>query len=215
MIGRTRCRTQGVTLIELMVGLTVSMIVVLAMLQVFKTTMHTTVSAGQGASTDRQRLSGLFASQKILLGAGFGIDNPSFGNDLVVLSDATLANEVTGTPVSTLPASGNAIIWGDKSTGAYACTGLYAPAAGGLYRLKTTSCTSAKDAQTLAWDYSVLIDDSHAVQISVSKASDANGCRSFGITGAGGLWVKLTTTNSTEASSETSTSACLINFPTS
>ena len=214
MTTKSPARQSGVTLVELMVGLVVSMIVVLAMLAVYKTTAKVSADAGQGATTDRQRLSGFFAAQKILLGAGYGIDTPSFGNELVVLAGATLSDSgnISGTKAS-LPADGNALIWGTKLDGTYKCQGLYAPRDGGLIRLQETSCSSAANYATIAWTTITLIEDTRSVQIS---AKTATGCKSFGLAGEGGLWTTLSTTNSIEGSNAAvSTSTCLINFPVS
>lgn len=208
----------GVTLIELMIGLTVSMVVVLGMLSVFKTATLATATAGTDATTDRQRLAGLFGAQKMLQGAGFGIDAASFGKDLVVLSGATLADgSLTGTPVAKPPASGNAIVWGSKVSGTYKCYGLYAPTnptktTGALIRLPEADCTDAAAFADIAWSSPpILVEDTRAVQINLQ--GDSSECQVFGITGQGSLWAVLTTKNSVEGSNaDVSTSTCLVGF---
>lgn len=201
-----------------MVGLTISMIVVLGMLAVFKTTTLASATTGKAATTDRQRLSGLFTAQKVLQGAGFGIDAASFGRDLIVLSGATLSDTgaLTGTPVASLPASGNAIVWGSKVSGTYKCQGLYAPTnptstTGALIRLPEVDCANAAAYAGVAWaSPSMLIEDDRGVGISVRTAT---ACQVFGITGGGGLWAVLTTRNSIEGSNgDVSSSACLVGF---
>lgn len=212
-------RERGVTLIELMVGLTVSLIIVLAMLAVFKTTAFASANAGRSASTDKQRLSGLYAAQKLLVGAGYGIDTPAAGTDLVLLSGAALSNdnkELTGTSAALGGAGINAIVWGAKADLAnYKCQGLYAPATGGLVRLTEVACTNAAAYASLTWTPVQLVDDSrseHKVQIAAAIAT--SGCQSFGIAGSGGVTVTLQTTNSIDgANKSVATTACLLNFP--
>ena len=201
-----------------MVGLTISMISILSMLAVFKTTLKATGDSARGAMTDGQRLAALFAAQTLLQEAGYGIDTAKFATDIIVLSGATLdasTKKLTGTQVSTLPASGNAVIWQSKPASANICNGLYAPAAGGLRRLTATSCTAATDLSNIAWTASILVSDidAHPVTIALTKTTGTSGCQSFGIGGTGGMWAKLTTANSTDL--ETTATTCLSNFPVS
>ena len=210
-------RQHGVTLIELMIGLTVSMIVVLGMLAVFKTTTFAAANAGRAASTDRMRLSGFYTAQKILVGAGYGIDVPTMDTDLILLSNATLGDDkkLTGTPAAVGGSGINAVLWGAKSDLThYTCQGLYAPATGGLIRLAEVSCTSSATYASLVWTPISLIDDRRAdykVQMSATKPS--GGCQSFGIAGSGSVAVTLETVNSIEGTNRSvATTACLLNF---
>jgi hypothetical protein len=206
-----------------MVGMVISMIVILAMLTVYKTTLQKTGEAGRGASTDGQRLAALFTSQTLLQGAGFGIASAVFGTDLVVLSGANLGapgTQITGSLVGALPATGNAIIWGalipptPTSTPTYVCSGLYAPASGGLIRLPTVRCTGASASwNSIAWDQNILVrddtsDSDRTFKIDVTQAT---ACKTFGIGGSGGLLVRLSTQNSFSSTPATGTT-CLTNF---
>jgi prepilin-type N-terminal cleavage/methylation domain-containing protein len=217
MNSRLRFRQCGFTLIELMVGLTISLVIVLAMLALFKTTAFASATAGRDASTDRQRLSGLYAAQKLLVGAGYGIDVPAVGTDLIVLAGATLDTDkkLTGTPAPLGSANINAVIWGAKlNLTNYRCQGLYAPANGGLVRLAETDCVNAAAFSSITWSPTPLIDDSradHKVQIVAANATV--GCQSFGITGSGKVAITLDTANSIEGTNKSvATTACLLNF---
>lgn len=203
---------RGMTLISLMIGLTISMIVILGLLAVYKTTIGVTVRAGHGASTDGQRLSALLSSQTLLVEAGFGIEGAAFGRDLVVLTGANLAGngQLTGTAGTAASIRGNAIVWGAKVGDEYKCSGFYAPPDGGLVRLTAVTCTQASNWGSLTWVATPVIDDTRSVWIDLSTATETGGCKSFGIGGSGKLWVKLTTKNSTDL--DVAASTCLTNF---
>lgn len=209
-------RQNGISLISLMIGLAISMIVILGMLAVYKTTIKVTATAGRGATTDGQRLSALFASQTLLQEAGFGINGAALGSDLLVLTGAALGadNKLTGASAGTAaPLAGNAIVWGTKAGADYKCNGLYAPAAGGLVRLPAVTCAQASSWASVVWTPVVVVTDTRVVAITLSPAAARGGCKSFGIAGAGKLWVKLATKNSTELDAAAST--CLTNFSAS
>jgi hypothetical protein len=218
---KNRTRQHGATLIATMVGLVISMVVILAMLTVYKTTTRVTGEAGRSAATDGQRLAGLFAAQTLLQGAGYGITTAKFGTDLIVLSGAAMSGvELTGTLVSASPTNGNAIVWGGVTAGTgYMCSGLYAPAAGGLIRLPATACASAESWDTVAWQQIPLVTEQRlreqdktadrAVSIQVRSGST---CQPFGITGSGNLQVVLQTYNSTTTGLPVTATTCLSNF---
>lgn len=206
---------RGMTLISLMIGLTISMIVILGLLAVYKTTIGVTVRAGHGASTDGQRLSALLSSQTLLVEAGFGIEGAALGRDLIVLTGANLAGngQLTGTAGTAASIRGNAIVWGAKVGDEYKCSGFYAPPDGGLVRLTAVTCTQASNWGSLTWVATPVIDDTLVVVINLDKVDKVNepeGCKSFGISGSGNLWVKLKTQNSTGL--DVAASTCLTNF---
>lgn len=206
-------RQRGVNLIELMVGMTISLIVVLAMLAIFKVTVFATANAGKAAAKDRERLSGFFTAQKLLTGAGYGIDAPAFGKDLVLLTGATLTSGQLSGSSAILGASNiNAIVWGANVDGTqYKCQGLYAPSTGGLVRLSETACVDATKYSQLTWGSIKLIEDTRAVTITAGRVTE---CQSFGIAGSGWLSINLATTNSIDSTSgAVSSPACLLNFP--
>jgi len=206
---------RGVSLISLMVGMVISLIVILGMLAVYKTTIGVTVQAGQGATTDGQRLSALLSAQTVLQGAGYGIDGAALGKDLVVLAGAGLdgGKTLTGASAGTAaPLEGNAIVWGTKidADGSYECSGFYAPATGGLVRLPAVACNSAGNWNSVGWSPIPVVEDTRVVTISLGLVTAAEGCKSFGIGGAGRFWVRLQTTNSTDTDATATT--CLSNF---
>ena len=206
---------RGVSLISLMIGLVISMLGILAMLAVYKTTVKQAAFAGQGATTDGQRMAALFSAQTLLQEAGYGVDKAAYGTDLVVISAATLnGGSLGGTAQTALPATGTAVVWGSKTATTYMCQGLYATATGGFVRLPAVACTAATEWNTLKWSPVDLVADTKAEQgfsVQVQKSSAAAGCKTFGITGGGALLAVLNTTNSTSLAATGTT--CLTNFP--
>lgn len=71
---------QGVTLIEILIALVLSIVIVLAMLRAFVTTGKVTAEASLGAQADSSMMLGLIATDRILQGIGFG-DVSSYGTN--------------------------------------------------------------------------------------------------------------------------------------
>lgn len=134
---------RGFTLVSLMVGLVISMLVILAMLSLFRVVLHFTFDQSSGmqptAAQDRQATTGLLTVQNQLQSAGFGIASAASNTNFAVVSGAALAstNKVTGTAV-TLPTTAttyaNAIFWESNptqttATTAWTCQGLISSSA--------------------------------------------------------------------------------------
>jgi len=213
-------RQQGISLISLMIGLLLSMLVVLAMLSVYKSTLRVTVDAGQGAQLSGQLSTGLLAAQKKLQGAGFLIDSASYGNEIVVLSDTTLSNNrLSGTVQSSLPGSGNAVVWREQNT----CYGLVFTNQI-LYFLSTTNaCSNASTAATsVAWTSTFKLVGSAGGdnRIAIEMVATAGDCKPFGVTDSAGALTIGLTANYLDSSGSLDTSrpsmpstVCLPNFP--
>lgn len=215
----------GASLISLMVGLVISMVVVVSLLGVYKTTTRTTLSSKEDSATDSMRMSSILGAQIKLQGAGYGITGPAQGTDMVFLSGAAYNSataKVTGTVVGNA-VTGNAVIWGENTGAGYTCQGLLAPAAGGLTRLPPVACANAAAWAAVSWS-PVVLDDSPRSVTTITRVDTAN-CSAYGIVGKGSVTVQLSTqtkrlnynqTNntSTEAATKTSESTvCLVNFP--
>lgn len=71
---------RGFTLIEILIALTLSIIIILAMLRAFVTTGKVTAEASVGAQVDSNMMLGLIAADRILQGIGFG-DAASYGTN--------------------------------------------------------------------------------------------------------------------------------------
>ena len=84
---------RGFTLVELMVGILVSMVVVLGMVGVYRTVARNAAEVAIGTKIDSQVFSAMLAVDRILQGAGFGLPvgvTPSLGSTFSVTSDSVI-----------------------------------------------------------------------------------------------------------------------------
>lgn len=211
-VNTTRRHLQrGVSLISLMVGLIISLIVVLGMLAVYKTTIHIAVTSGQDAKHDGELASGLLAAQMQLQGAGFQIENATYGTHLQVLSGAALpqgGGAISGTNMAA-GAEGNAVVWASVALdGSMHCGALLPAGDSGGLAYSSTACANAASWSSTNWPApSVLVSKGH-IQI----IAQTTPCKPFGIEkGDGGAQVTFSTLNSNAA--VTTSSVCLANFP--
>ena len=201
---------RGLSLVGLLVGLLVSMIVILGMLAIYRSTVQVSVRAGEDAAQSNQKVSGLLRADKYLQSAGFGLVEPEYGGEsLYLISGASLSGGVGGTLSGTpetpsgtpLQATGNAIIWyreddadlnGAIDNSEKICEGLLARANGndfdGLLRLLPESnCGGADTWNSIDWTASILVsapllENYPAMLIQVTEAEDsADACQPFGI----------------------------------
>lgn len=66
-------RIRGFTLVELMIGMIVSMIIVLGMVGIYRSVAHNAAEVSLGTKIDNQVFTGMLAVDRILQGAGFGL----------------------------------------------------------------------------------------------------------------------------------------------
>ena len=206
---------RGMTLVSLMVGTALSLLVVAAMLLVFRSVVRTTVQARQGAGLDAQRTSALLAAGAWMQEAGFGVADARAGQQLLVLSNARLQDgRLAGDVASGAPRGGNALVWEARVEGVLQCRGLYAPAAGGLQRLGPVPCADGVAAawSTLAWSPAVVADaEGAAALFELELLGEAGACGPFGIpSGQGRARVQLRMASS--AGVDLRESQCLFNL---
>lgn len=211
---------RGVTLVSMMVGITISMIVTVGMLMVFKNVASTTLAARESASADSKYISSTLTASLALQEAGYGITSPQPGVQLIVISGATLSsNTLSGTVNTSIPRAGNAVVWEVLSGGVLQCAGLYAPPIGGLQSLPAVNCTSASTWNTLTWVPVLLVPSpastsdndklDRTVAIIFAITATTGTCNPLGVTTvSGNVLVSLTASNP-----NLSTAQCLSNFP--
>ena len=222
---------RGVTLVSTMVGITISMIVTVGMLMVFKNVASTTLAARESASADSKYISSTLTASLALQEAGYGITSPQPGVQLIVISGATLSsNTLSGTVNTSVSRTGNAVVWEVLSGGVLQCAGLYAPPNGGLQSLPAVNCTSASTWNTLTWAPVLLVpspalSDNGEVDRKVALifqiAATTGTCKPLGVTTvSGNVLVTLTTEKDPDIPtdykykySNLSTAQCLTNFP--
>ncbi|KZE34584.1 PilW family protein [Crenobacter luteus] len=228
----------GFSLVELMVGLTLSLVVVLGLFALYRNATRTTFGPGGAAPSaelDAQLNNGLLAAQLSLQGAGFGIASASSANHLLLLRDASMAvsnSQMTAASGSTVAigavaAAGNALLWQSNplqasASSAYVCQGLYVdPQTHAVYRLEQPSCSNlAAQWSGGQWTANTLIapdllDASQALSITVGNAASCwpfgASANASGLATVGKVQVILSYGNSTRDSAN-SYAICLPNF---
>lgn len=176
-----RRRQHGLSLISLMVGLTISMIVILATLMLFQRTIRVTAEARRDAQADAQRSAGFLSAGIAVQEAGYWIEDAKLGRELIVLKNADFnGSTLSGSPAG-LGESGNAVVWAEKSTGLVRCSALLAldsEDAGGILKLGPVSCTDVTLFSDLTWTVKRLTDFPSA---SISIMLQNSECSPFGI----------------------------------
>lgn len=201
---------RGFSLISTLIGLLISMIVILGMLAIYRTSVQVSVRATEDAAQSNQKISALLRADKYLQSAGFGLTEPEYGGtNIHLIGEASLSGGVSGTLSGTAQtpsgtprqASGNAIVWyreddtnlnGVVENSEKICEGLLARLNGndfaGLLRLlPEDNCTGADSWDTINWTTSTLVSapplSAHpAMVFQVTAAADsAESCRPFGI----------------------------------
>lgn len=175
-----KAHQSGFNLISLMVGVSLSMISILAMLALYKNLIGVSVQSIQDSRQDGQIAAGLLTAQREMLNAGF-----RNGVAPILLSGASLNNgtlsgtsQAFSTATDTAPAIGNAIVWTYQptATGNATCAGLLVQH-GSLLRLQAaTSCTLISQWNSTTWSTTSLIE---ANQPTTFFALSYNACWPF------------------------------------
>lgn len=223
---------RGFTLIEILIALTLSIIIILAMLRAFVTTGKVTAEASLGAQSDSSMMLGLIATDRILQGIGFG-DTSSYGTNLKAYK---LEENGSDTYNVTASSTDNAeyLVW---KVATDKCQALRNASNGLLLYGKGTGydCTNLSKPNVTTDPVERLIQINDAVQNIQFEASKAAGkkigamtikviqkdCWPFGIVNDAdldpGKYQIIITTNTYAASTETATqkienTTCLFNF---
>lgn len=225
---------RGFTLIEMLIALTLSIIIILAMLRAFVTIGKVTSEASFGAKTDSGIMLGLIATDRILQGIGYNISNPAvktykFSNDtnnveyLVWKVSADQCRALRNVKVSNID-DGGLYVYGTDSSG-YTCDNTLQtpdsvtplPSAERLIRIEKAIKTSG------------ISDDSNkigTIKIELNSLADTEGCTPFGVKNTqdegeepllvGGKYQVVVTVNTYAASTTTPQSirnfTCLFNL---
>jgi Tfp pilus assembly protein PilW len=190
---KTSHRATGFTLISLLVGVLIGALCIAAMLVLYRTLVGTSGDVIRQANIDGQIATGSLVVQQQLQQAGFGVTGPMPGKDVVVLSNATMANgKVKGDPAGSYNTmvAGNAVVWGYNPSGAlktfdataYMCEGVMATSDGLLW-LTPQTCSGADQWQGLTWKWTLLATAKSVGNVSSFQASPAT-CWPYGQTTA-------------------------------
>lgn len=234
-------RQQGLSLVELMVGMVISLITALAMLSVYKTVAKVTAESKLGGNIDGQIAVGLLTADKTLQSAGYkGGDTAAttsvYSSDLLLIQNATLAGSTLtgtayGTPPTTTAVIGNALIWQVNSSGTYELQGIYAPTTGGLIMIKSsTAVTTSPSAISSSWSGAAWTSqplvtapsttipsamNAGLSTISISYTGATTKCQPFGSTSnttGGSYVVTINTTGYSGNQQAIQSTTCLINY---
>lgn len=231
-------KQQGMSLIEIMVALTISLVIILAILRAYVSLGYVSAETTRGASIDANIMKGLIVADRILQGVGYNMTVPtdSYGstNDKLIQAYAG-ATAITVSDIDTTEA--DALVWklssGNcqalKSTGksliyylgtggaGYSCTTLALP-----------STTTPPPSQTListAPDMpSTVHSDVGKISLKVTKLTGSHICTPFGVTNTtatatGGKYyvevkANIYATSTSSTLSALSNSTCLFNVTT-
>lgn len=151
---------QGFNLISLMVGMTLSLISIMAMLTLYKNLVSNAAIATQDARQDGQVASARLTLQRELQSAGYGM-SPVLNTDLVLLKSSTLSTNTLSGQQITLPSNerGNALLWRYEANSGAVCRGILS-IGGSLFTLATNSCSGSLTSRT--WTSTPLIAASAA-----------------------------------------------------
>lgn len=184
----------------LMVGLVISLLVVLAMLFLYRGVLNSVFGTREtpglvpSAQQDGQLSSGLLSAQIALQAAGFGIPNAAVGSEVVFLSGASFDPkklQLSGTvqTVGSAETVGNAIVFESNPAlsgdpGARECVGLWSDPSDdhGLYLLKSVAPCSpiASHFASQKWTaYALVAARSMPTSIGMTARTDAS-CWPFG-----------------------------------
>lgn len=152
---------RGFNLISLMIGMTLSLISILAMLALYKNMVGISVRSIQDAQQDGQVSAGFLTAQLEMRNAGFGMDLP-ISNSIVLLAGATLSSGTLRADNSYTPPvenTGNALIWVSKasSTAEPTCAGLLVQNGQLVYLRAANTCRAITDRGTTTWTQTVLV----------------------------------------------------------
>lgn len=152
----------GFSLISLMVGMTLSLLSVLAMLSLYRNMVGISVRSIQDSRQDGQIAAALLTAQQEMSNAGFWISGTPDAS-FKLLANAALSNGSLSGSARTLSgtaSTGNALIWSYKTanTATASCAGLLVQD-GKLSRLQGASgCTSTSQWNSTTWSASPLIE---------------------------------------------------------
>ena len=220
---------RGVSLLEILIAMALSIIIILAMLRAFITTGKVTAESSLGAKVDSSMTLGFIAADSILQGMGFGITNTNagYGTNFQVLDSEGNTVNLDSTSKK---AAGKFLVWKVSDTD---CQALQSHSNRLYFYGKNTgySCSSlAKPADTLAKELLIQVEStlsSSGISNNTNNIGEINiqvqeisGCLPFGVknsTSSGGKYQVLLTAKTYAASSATSAKTisnvtCLVNF---
>ncbi|WP_293935876.1 hypothetical protein [Iodobacter sp.] len=203
----------GISLISLMVGVTISLISAVAMLNMYRHSIGISINTKQMSVQDGERSSAMTIAPLLLQDAGFGINNAAVSSNIIALSGASLAgNTLSGTVGG---ANANALIWRFNTSGTTQCSALISNATQGLLLLGPVNCTNISDWSGPIWTTSRALASKSTKDtkgtFSFTLSTVAN-CTQFGYSSGGRATVLISSNNANEI--QVNSQSCLSNLVT-
>jgi len=193
-------KQSGMTLIEIMVGLVISMIIILAMFSLYKYAVRNIFGSADNrgfianAKQDARLATSLITLQNVLQGAGFGLtanasNNFLIAHNVLIENDNTLSESSAALTLSNTEQTGNAVFWEtnvnlDAATTSYQCHGIVSDSNNkSVYLLnKNDGCNPINSNwKTISWDKSIIIESGVLNQPIEFQALRSTSCRPFGV----------------------------------
>ncbi|MEK5750624.1 MULTISPECIES: PilW family protein [Acinetobacter] len=231
-------KQQGMSLIEIMVALTISLVIILAILRAYVSLGYVSAETTRGASIDANIMKGLIVADRILQGVGYKMTVPtdSYGstNDKLIQAYAG-ATAITVSDIDTTEA--DALVWKLSSGNCQALKSegkslIYYLGTGGAGYSCTTlalpSTTTPPPSQTLISTAATMPSTVHSdvgkISLKVTKLTGSHICTPFGVTNTtatatGGKYyvevkANIYATSTSSTLSALSNSTCLFNVTT-
>lgn len=228
-------KQQGMSLIEIMIALTISLVIILAILRAYVSLGYVSAETTRGASIDANITTGLIVADRILQGVGYNIAAPtdSYGS----ASDKLIQAYDTAGTATALNTDAAAIVWKLSSGN---CQALKSEGKSLIYYLGTDgagyscttlalpSTTTPPPSQTLISTApnmpSTVNSDVGKISLKVTKLTGTNICTPFSVTNttataSGGKYyvevkANIYATSTSSTLSTLSNSTCLFNVTT-
>ena len=186
--------SKGTTLIATMIGLSLGIVCIMAMLSLMQTVAKVNVGAGGAARSDGAIAAGMMGAQFEVQKAGYGVESPasscygaavngpsaSANTDVMVVSGASLSTTgvLTGTALvigaaGAAAVAGNAMVWRWMESGVSTCEGLIT-SGGGLVLMGPNPCVDATAWAATTWTSNLLAAPGSIVSFPTDPTDAAN-----------------------------------------
>jgi hypothetical protein len=197
----------GISLISLMVGITISLICSVAMLNMYRHTIGVSINTKQMSVQDGERSSAMTIAPMLLQDAGFGINNASISNNIITLSGANLSGSTLRGTLGGVNANG--LVWRFNTSGAMQCAALIPDTNQGLLLLGPVNCANISDWSGPIWTTSRALASTGTFNFTLSTVAN---CTQFGYSSGGRATVLITSNNANNV--QVSSQSCLSNLVT-
>jgi len=191
-----KAKRNGFTLIEILIGLVISLIVIATMLMIFKS--QTKIAYGKNGLVQTSKAYSQVTSALTIIGlkvqsAGFGI-TPALNTNIQLYTNAVMVNGVISNAskltIGPVSSTGNLVIWteDDKFNGAdnFQCKGFYSnQVTGGVLYINQSNCQVINTGG--AWSVSQIVNDNVIGSALTFEMFTQASCSPFGLLSTSGV----------------------------